>query len=328
MKSFTIGNNDSGQRLDRFIAKNVPLLPASLSQKYIRLKRIKVNGSRAQRDTRLNVGDLVEMYVNDEFFDKPKAENAYLTVSAPRLNIVYEDENILLCDKRPGLAVHPHDGAEYGRTLIDHIQAYLYAKGEWKPRQENAFAPALCNRIDRNTGGIVMAAKNAEALRILNEKIKNREMDKRYLAVIHGEMAPAEGALKGFLFKDAAKNRVYVTKTPQKGAKSCETRYRTLARRRDLSLVECKLITGRTHQIRAQFAGAGHPLLGDGKYGKAETKYDRKYQALYAYRLKFAFETDGGALSYLDGREFRVKTVDFVTEYFPDAANALNSLDC
>lgn len=325
MKAFTIGNNDSGQRLDRFIAKNVPLLPASLSQKYIRLKRIKVNGGRAQRDTRLKAGDLVEMYVNDEFFDKPKAENAYLTVSAPRLNIVYEDENILLCDKRPGLAVHPHDGAEYGRTLIDHIQAYLYAKGEWKPRQENAFAPALCNRIDRNTGGIVMAAKNAEALRILNEKIKNREMDKRYLAVIHGEMSPAEGKLTGYLFKDAAKNRVYVTKTPQKGAKSCETQYRTLERRRDLSLVECKLITGRTHQIRAQFAHAGHPLLGDGKYGKAETKYDRKYQALYAYRLKFAFETDGGALAYLDGKEFRAAQVDFVTKYFPETAKRLEN---
>lgn len=323
MKAFTIGNNDAGQRLDRFIAKNVPLLPASLSQKYIRLKRIKVNGGRAQRDTRLQTGDLVEMYVNDEFFDQPKAENAYLTVSAPRLNIVYEDEHVLLCDKRPGLAVHPHDGAEYGRTLIDHIQAYLYAKGEWKPRQENAFAPALCNRIDRNTGGIVIAAKTAEALRIMNEKIKNREIDKRYLAVLHGTMTPAEGVLKGYLFKDAAKNRVYVTREPQKGAKSCETRYRTLASDRALSMVECHLITGRTHQIRAQFAFAGHPLLGDGKYGKAETRYDRKYQALYAYRLKFTFAADAGVLSYLDGREFQVSHVDFAQEYFPKTAEQL-----
>ncbi len=317
MKAFTIGKNDAGQRLDRFLAKSVPLLPASLSQKYIRLKRIKVNGGRAQRDTRLQEGDLVEMYINDEFFDTPRAENAYLTVSAPRLNIVYEDENILLCDKRPGLAVHPHDGAEYGRTLIDHIQAYLYAKGEWKPRLEHAFAPALCNRIDRNTGGIVIAAKNAEALRIMNEKIKERELDKRYLAVIHGTMRPESGALKGYLFKDAVKNRVYVTREPQKGAKSCETRYRTLAKSGDLSLVECELVTGRTHQIRAQFAAAGHPLLGDGKYGKAEKKYDRKYQALYAYRLKFDFRTDGGALEYLNGREFQARQVDFVTEYFP-----------
>ena len=317
MKAYTIGKNDAGQRLDRFIAKNVPLLPASLSQKYIRLKRIKVNGVRAQRDTRLREGDLVEMYVNDEFFDTPRAENAYLTVTAPKLQIVYEDENILLCDKRPGLAVHPHDGAEYGRTLIDHIQAYLYAKGEWKPREEHSFAPALCNRIDRNTGGIVIAAKNAEALRIMNEKIKNRELSKRYLAVIHGTMTPRDGTLTGYLFKDAVKNRVYVTKNPQKGAKTCQTHYWTLKENRDLSLVECELVTGRTHQIRAQFAAAGHPLLGDGKYGKAETKYDRKYQALYAYRLSFRFETDAGILSYLDGQEFQVRQVDFAEEYFP-----------
>ena len=317
MKSFTITKNDAGQRLDRFIAKTVPLLPASLSQKYIRLKRIKVNGQRAQRDTRLVAGDLVEMYVNDEFFDTPKEENAYLTVATPKLNIVYEDENILLVDKKPGMAVHPHDGAEYGRTLIDHIQAYLYAKGEWKPRQEHAFAPALCNRIDRNTGGIVIAAKNAEALRIMNQKVKDRELDKRYLAVIHGIMKPENGELKGYLFKDAKKNRVYVTKTSQPGSKTCVTKYQTLKKNKDLSLVECELITGRTHQIRAQFAASGHPLLGDGKYGKAETKYDRKFQALYSYRLTFAFTTDAGILEPLRGKSFQVEDVDFVREYFP-----------
>ena len=317
MKSFSITKNDAGQRLDRFIAKTVPLLPASLSQKYIRLKRIKVNGQRAQRDTRLVAGDLVEMYVNDEFFDTPKEENAYLTVVAPKLNIVYEDENILLVDKKPGMAVHPHDGAEYGRTLIDHIQAYLYAKGEWKPRQEHAFAPALCNRIDRNTGGIVIAAKNAEALRIMNQKVKDRELDKRYLAVIHGVMKPENGELKGYLFKDAKKNRVYVTKTSQPDSKTCITKYKTLKKNKDLSLVECELITGRTHQIRAQFAASGHPLLGDGKYGKAETKYDRKFQALYSYRLTFSFTTDAGCLEPLRGKSFQVEDVDFVREYFP-----------
>ena len=158
MKELTIGRNDAGQRLDRFLAKAVPLLPASLAQKYIRLKRIKCNNARAQRDTRLQEGDVLQLYINDEFFDKPSEANAYLTVTAPKLNIVYEDENILLVDKKPGQAVHPHDDAEYGRTLIDHIQAYLYAKREWRPREEHAFTPALCNRIDRNTGGIVIAA--------------------------------------------------------------------------------------------------------------------------------------------------------------------------
>lgn len=318
MKEFTIGPNDAGQRLDRFLAKAVPLLPASLAQKYIRLKRIKCNGARAQRDTRLQDGDVLQLYINDEFFDKPREDNAYLTVAVPKLNIVYEDDQILLVDKRPGLAVHPHDGAEYGRTLIDHIQSYLYQKREWRPREENAFTPALCNRIDRNTGGIVIAAKTAEALRVMNQKIKDRELDKRYLAIVEGSPKPREGSLKGYLFKDAKKNRVFVTDTPQTGAKSCQTNYRALASANGLSLVECELITGRTHQIRAQFAHAGNPLLGDGKYGKLDKRFDRNYQALYSYKLTFQFTTDAGGLSHLNGKSFQVENVDFVKEYFPN----------
>ena len=319
MKEFTIGSNDAGQRLDRFLAKAVPLLPASLAQKYIRLKRIKCNGKRIERDTRLQAGDVLQLYINDEFFDKPREDNAYLTVAAPKLNIVYEDDHILLVDKRPGLAVHPHDGAEYGRTLIDHIQSYLYQKREWRPREENAFTPALCNRIDRNTGGIVIAAKTAEALRVMNQKIKDRELDKRYLAIVEGIPKPKEGSLKGYLFKDAKKNRVFVTDTPQTGAKSCQTNYKVLASNNGLSLVECELITGRTDPIRAQFAHAGHPLLGDGKYGKLDKRFDRTYQALYSYKLTFTFTTDAGALEYLNGKSFQVSEVDFVTEYFPNA---------
>ena len=318
MKEFTIGKNDAGQRLDRFLGKAVPLLPASLAQKYIRIKRIKLNGARAERDTRLQAGDVLQLYINDEFFDKPREDNAFLTVATPKLNIVYEDEHILLVDKRPGLAVHPHDGAEYGRTLIDHIQAYLYQKREWRPREENAFTPALCNRIDRNTGGIVIAAKTAEALRVMNQKIKDRELDKRYLAIVEGTPKPAKGSLKGYLFKDAKKNRVFVSNTPQPGSKSCQTNYQVLASEKGLSLVECELITGRTHQIRAQFAHAGHPLLGDGKYGKLDKRFDRTYQALYSYKLTFTFTTEAGQLEYLNGKSFRVEKVDFVQEYFPN----------
>ncbi|MBO5891369.1 MAG: RluA family pseudouridine synthase [Oscillospiraceae bacterium] len=318
MKEITIGSNDAGQRLDRFLSKAVPLLPASLAQKYIRLKRIKLNGGRAQRDSRLQTGDLLQLYINDEFFDKPREDNAFLTVAVPKLQIVYEDEHILLADKRPGLAVHPHDGAEYGKTLIDHIQAYLYQKREWRPREENSFTPALCNRIDRNTGGIVIAAKTADALRILNQKIKDRELDKRYLAIVEGIPKPKEGSLKGYLFKDAKKNRVFVTDSPQPGSKTCQTNYKTLASQNGLSLVECELITGRTHQIRAQFAHAGHPLLGDGKYGKLNKRFDRNYQALYSYKLTFDFSTDAGVLAYLNGKQFSVSHVDFVEEYFPE----------
>lgn len=318
MKEFTIGKNDAGQRLDRWLAKTLPLLPAPLAQKYIRLKRVKVNGKGSKRDARLNVGDVLQLYINDEFFDRPTPENAFLSLYQPRLNILYEDEHIMLLDKRPGLVVHP-DENERVNTLLTHIQAYLYQKKEWSPYWENSFAPALCNRIDRNTGGIVIAAKTAEGLRVMNQKIRDRELTKLYLCVVRGKLSPAEGRLEDYIWKDEVKKQVYVRKRPEPGAKTAVTRYRTLAVRDGLSLVECDLITGRTHQIRAQFAAAGHPLLGDGKYGseRENRKYGRHGQALYSYKLIFQFTTDAGVLEPLNGRAFQVEDVEFVREYFP-----------
>ena len=317
MRAFTIGPNDANQRLDRWLAKTLPLLPGPLAQKYIRLKRVKVNGKGSKRDVRLQVGDVLQLYINDEFFETPTPENAFLSVFKPQLDLVYEDENLLLVNKRPGLVVHP-DESERVNTLITHIQAYLYQKKEWSPYWENAFAPALCNRIDRNTGGIVIAAKNAETLRILNQKIRDRELSKFYLAIIHGKMNPPQGRLEGFLLKDETKKQVKVFDRPIPGGKTAQTLYRTLQTRGGLSLVECELLTGRTHQIRAQFAAAGHPLLGDGKYGreKDNKRYGRSFQALYSYKLSFDFTTDGGILEYLKGKTFQVERVDFVEEYF------------
>ena len=318
MREFTIGPNDAGQRLDRWLAKTLPLLPAPLAQKYIRIKRVKCNGKGAKRDTRLVQGDVLQLYINDEFFDTPTPENAFLSVFKPQLDIVYEDENLLLVNKRPGLVVHP-DEQEKVNTLLTHIQAYLYQKKEWNPRQENAFAPALCNRIDRNTGGIVIAAKNAETLRVMNQKIRDREVEKSYLCIILGAITPPAGRLEGYLLKDEAKKLVSVHKTPVPGGRTAVTLYQTLAQKNGLSLVACRLVTGRTHQIRAQFAAAGHPLLGDGKYGRERDnkKYCRSFQALYSYKLAFTFPTDAGLLEYLRGRVFTVEQVDFVAEYFP-----------
>lgn len=318
MREFTVGQNDAGQRLDRWLAKTLPLLPAPLAQKYIRIKRVKLNGKGAKRDTRLVKGDLLQLYINDEFFDTPTPENAFLSVFKPQLDIVYEDENLLLVNKRPGLVVHP-DEHKRVNTLITHIQAYLYQKKEWSPYWENSFAPALCNRIDRNTGGIVIAAKNAETLRVMNQKIRDREIEKYYLCAVHGRMQPPQGRLEGFLSKDESKNQVTVHRSPVPGGRTAVTLYRTLQVKNGLSLVECELVTGRTHQIRAQFAAAGHPLLGDGKYGseRQNKRYGRSYQALYSYRLEFCFTTDAGALAPLDGQQFQVEQVDFVTEYFP-----------
>ena len=319
MKEFKIEKNDAGQRLDRFVSKTVPLLPSSLMQKYIRLKRIKLNGKGAKRDTRLCLGDAVQMYVNDEFFEKPTDCNSYLAITTPNVSVLYEDENILLADKKPGMLCHS-DGKWSYNTLIANIQAYLYQNGQWNPKDENSFAPALCNRIDRNTGGIVIAAKNAESLRIINEKIKLREIDKLYLAVVCGKVSPKSATLENQLFKDAKQNRVIVKRSPEPGSKTAITKYRVLAERAGLTLVECELMTGRTHQIRAQMAHRGNPLLGDGKYGndKVNRKYGEDGQLLYSYKLKFTFDTDAGMLNYLNGREFQATEIDFLRKYFPD----------
>ena len=319
MKSFEIKANDAGQRLDKFIRKGMPNLPQSLMYKYIRKKRIKVNNKRAEISTILQVGDVVDMYINDEFFAKP--ETRYDFTGAPsRLDILYEDENILLLDKKAGLLCHPDD-REYVDTLITRIKKYLYEKGEYKPDEENSFTPALVNRIDRNTGGIVIAAKTAEALRIMNQKVKDREIEKYYLCAIHGKMAPLSGKLEGYIVKDEARNQVTVHSHPVTGGRTAVTLYRTLQMKNGLSLVECELVTGRTHQIRAQFAAAGHPLLGDGKYGRNRDnrRYDRKFQALWSYRLVFSFTTDAGILEPLNGRSWQVDRVDFVDEYFGKA---------
>ncbi len=318
MREFTIGKNDSGQRLDRWLAKNLPLLPAPLAQKYIRLKRVKRNGKGTKRDVRLEAGDVLQLYINDEFFAQPEQENTFFALFQPKLEILYEDEHLMLVNKPAGMVVHA-DEAEKVNTLINHIQAYLYQNGSWDPREEGAFAPALCNRIDRNTCGIVIAAKSAEALRIMNQKIRDREVEKRYLCVGVGRLTPPAGSLEQYLLKDETRKQVSVHRRPVPGGRTAVTRYRTLATEGPLSLVECELVTGRTHQIRAQLAAAGCPLLGDGKYGQERwnRQYHRRRQALCAWSLTFRFTTDAGVLSGLNGRSWRVPSVDFVKEYFP-----------
>ena len=317
MKEFHINKNDSGQRLDKFIRKAVPMLPPGMMYKYLRTKRIKLNGKRCEASVKLNEGDIISMYVNDEFFAQEKSAEGYGFMKAPSdLKIVYEDENILLADKPAGLVVHEDD--ENSRdTLIDRVKRYLYEKGEYDPGSEQSFAPALCNRLDRNTQGIVIAAKNAESLRILNAAVKDRQTEKLYRCICVGRPPKDSDILTDYLFKDSSLNKVLVSSRKSPENRTAVTGYRVLKTNGSLSLLEVELHTGRTHQIRAQLANIGCPLLGDGKYGinRINREYKIYVQALCAYKLKFTFPKEGNPLGYLSGKEFSVEKVWFEDKF-------------
>lgn len=307
MKEFIINKNDAGQRLDKFVEKATVGMPRSLIYKSIRTKKIKVNRKRAEQNTVLCEGDVVLMFIKDEFFALNDPDEAFLSLT-PRIDIIHEDKNMLLINKRAGVSCIP-DENEDRDTLINHVKAYLYQKGEYDPEAENSFAPSLCNRIDRNTCGIVIAAKNAESLRDINDKIKRRLITKKYLCIVHGKPNPETNLLEGYLVKDPKTNTVKVFDyKPQRGnVKNIATRYRVLSSKNKLSLVEVDLLTGRTHQIRAHMAHIGHPLLGDGKYGinRDDKKLGYKYQALCSYSV------------CIDGKEYKIDPNDiwFVREY-------------
>ena len=311
----TVTKNDAGQRLDKFLTKTYRNLPMSLLYKAVRKKDIRLNGKRCEASSRLSEGDEIYLFLPDDALEIAPPTYEFMHASK-QLDIVYEDEHVMLLNKKAGLLVHPDD-REFADTLIFRVQRYLYEKGVYDPADEQSFAPALVNRIDRNTSGIVIAAKTAVALRVLNDKLKNREIQKYYLCIVHGKMPKNEDTLEAYLEKNESQNRVYISDTQKQGARTIRTRYRVLGEQNGFSLLEIHLLTGRTHQIRAHLASIGHPLLGDGKYGTNAINKGTGFnkQALCSYRLQFDFTSDAGELNYLNGKEFALNDVWFAEAF-------------
>ncbi len=314
MKQLVVKPNDAGQRLDKLLSKTFRHLPTSMMYKAIRKKDIKRNGKRVAAEDKLDAGDVISLYLPDDVLEQEPPVYEFMHASK-KLSVVYEDEHVMLLDKPVGLIVHPDD-REFSDTLIFRVQRYLYEKGEYDPEAENSFAPALVNRIDRNTCGIVIAAKTAAALRILNDKLKYREIEKHYLCLVYGTMPKTTDILEAYLDKNEAQNRVYISKKEGDGRKIA-TKYTVLGEKDGISLLDIDLLTGRTHQIRAHLASVGHPLVGDGKYGRNEQnkKYGITKQALCSYRLIFRFTSDAGELNYLKDREFSLANVWFADAF-------------
>ncbi len=308
MKSFIITDKDAGGRVDRFISKTFDKLPKSLMYKEIRKKNIKVNKKRCTPEQVLSNGDLLELYLKDDVLEIRKKHYDFLNASTD-LDIIYEDDNIILINKKVGVLCHP-DGKDYIDNIVARLKRYLYDKKEWDP-ETSTFTPSLANRIDRNTGGIVIGAKNSQALKIMNDKIKAREIEKYYLTVVHGKMSKKSELLSAYLTKNEKKNMVTVTDYQAPNSKKIITEYTVLDYYPDASLLEVKLHTGRTHQIRAHLAHIGHPLYGDGKYGNEKGRYR---QALYSYKLHFNF-SDENILSYLNHKTFQANNIELLDEY-------------
>lgn len=305
MKRYEAGPNEAGMRLSRFIKKVTHNLPDSLMHKGFRNRRIKVNAQRALPEQRLNLGDIVELYINDEFFpETPKAAACNNTVPPKAdFDIIYEDDNIAILYKPAGLLSHS-DAAGASNLLDSYIQV-LISRKEFKPEDQHYFSPALCNRLDRGTEGLVLAAKQAAALRDANRLISKGAVRKIYRCICEG--TPPEGIHTAFLVRDKSNKTVTVSGSPAPNAKEIVTGIRVVAKAEGFSLCQIDLLTGRTHQIRAHLAYLGTPLYGDRKYGLDKKKPGYSRQALCAWQLSFASPlADAGELAYLSGKSFTV----------------------
>ena len=291
MKKLVVDKKYDGKKLNKFLLDNIPNLSYGLFCNTLRKKDIKINGKRTNKDITIFDGDEILVYISDELLDS-------MSSNSVNLDIIYEDENILVINKPANIEV----------TGIDSLTSLIHKKYE-----NSDFKPMPCHRLDRNTTGLILYAKNEESLHVLLEKFKNHEIEKHYLALVYGVPSVDYKRIESYLFKDNKKSMVYISDTPKKGYVKIITSFSVLEKKPDnTSLLDVQIETGKTHQIRAQLAHIGHPIIGDGKYGKNEInkKFRKNTQMLCSYSLKFNFKTDSGILNYLNSKCISLKNFD------------------
>lgn len=303
MKLITVSKNEAGQRFDKLLAKYLNQAPKSFLYKMLRKKNITLNGKKADGREKTAVGDEIKIFLADETIEKfSKTEVVTVSGKSGELDILYEDDHILLINKPCGMLSQKAKAEDV--SLVEQVLSYLLGKGTITKESLQGFKPSICNRLDRNTSGIVVAGKSLAGLQTMAEVLKDRSIHKYYLCLISGRME-GEQLIQGYLSKDHKTNQVHITKN-QTGEDSflIKTRYKAISQKEDATLLQVELITGRSHQIRAHLASVGHPIIGDRKYG-GKNRGGLKHQLLHSYRLEMPELS--GELSYLSGKVFLAK---------------------
>lgn len=308
MKEIVINENEAGQRLDKFLGKLLKEAPASFYYKMLRKKNIVLNGKKATGNEKLTTGDSVKLFLSDETFEKfaGKRQTNDLAASVPNiaLEIVYEDHDVLAINKPAGMLSQKAKKDDISAN--EYILQYLLESGTITSESLHTFKPSVCNRLDRNTSGILVAGKTLNGLQQMSKAFRERSMEKYYLAIVAGHISKPR-RIEGFLKKDGVNNQVTILSEPSNDAKPIITEYRPLKLVGQVTLLEVHLITGRSHQIRAHLASIGHPVIGDTKYGNPRLNREFlknagvTHQLLHAYRL---FLADGTKIQADAPKEF------------------------
>ena len=317
MQIFQISKNEAGQRFDKYLKKLLSQAPGSFIYKMLRKKRIKYNGKKGEGNEILQKGDCLQLYLSEETMQSFMEEKAIYKAER-QFEIVYEDNNLLVVSKPAGLVVHPQNNNDRN-TLIDQILYYLYEKGEYTPTKESTFTPAICNRLDRNTSGIVIAGKNLKAVQAVNDAIAKGNINKYYITLVKGSITQ-QGKVVSYLKKDSEKNQVILYDSQKEGTKKIITKYKPIANAENMTLLQIDLVTGRSHQIRAQMQKIEHCIAGDRKYGEEQwnvylkKKFNLTNQFLHAYKV--VWQQKEGDLAYLASKEWIAPLPDTLQQIY------------